>query len=171
MSAKLSCILGIAPNSRGFGWIVFDAPFNVRDFGMVFVRSDKNDRSLRHYERLLDWIEPETVVLEEGTPKVHRLRELHHALRISAIFRDIEIASYRRADIQRCFATVGAQTNQEIAEAVAKQVPGVAHKLPRRRAAWTSEDRRQTLFWAAALVMTHFHDSGDQFLQGLKRAA
>jgi len=169
-----SLILGIATVTRGFGWVAFDSPFNAYDWNLVFVRSDKNVRCIRQFERLLDRLEPDLIVIEDSPAKAVRSRRmtaLHRLLKASAALRDIEVAVYARGDVQSCFATVGARTNQEIAEAVARQVQGLALKLPRKRHAWTGEDRRLALFGAAALVMTHFHHGGKEFLQGLKSAA
>jgi len=165
--------LGITPDTRGFGWAAFDGPFSAYDFGMVFVRSNKNERCIRHFERLLDRLEPELVVMEDPSRgfRSGRMRDLHRSLRASTMRREIDLATYSRDDVLRCFETVDARTNQEIAEAVAKQVQGLAHKLPRKRQAWASEDRRLVLFGAAALVITHFHTGNGDVRRRVKDAA
>ena len=68
----------------------------------------------------------------------------------------IEFAIYTRRDVARCFTTVGAGTCYEIAESIARHVPALAPRLPKKRRSWTTEDRRMALFNAAALVFTHF---------------
>lgn len=166
--------LGVAPTTRGFAWIAFSGPLHPYDWGMVFVRSDKNERCLRHFERLLDRIEPTVVVMEKATTKVFRsgrMQELHRSWRLTALKRDIEVATYGRGSVQACFEVLGARTNQEIAEVIARHVQDLAHKLPRKRVAWRSEDRRLALFGAAALVIAHFHFSGIKFLRDMREAA
>ena len=58
--------------------------------------------------------------------------------------------------MKECFASVGAGTKYEIAKAIATQIPAFAHRLPRLRKIWMSEDPRQSLFDAAALGLTFF---------------
>lgn len=68
----------------------------------------------------------------------------------------IELHRYARSDIRSCFDSVGATTKYEIAKAIAMQIPAFAHRLPRYRKAWMSEDPRQSLFDAAALGLAYF---------------
>jgi len=166
--------LGIAPSYRGFGWAAFTGPLSLYDWGSVYVRSEKNLRSVRHFERLLDRLQPECVVIEEPSAKVQRssrVRELHHLLKSSAYLKQVEVATYRRDQVQSCFASVGAHSQQEIAEAIARHFPDLAHKVPRKRTAWMSEDRRMAIFAAVALVLTHFQIDGTDFLESMKPAA
>jgi Holliday junction resolvasome RuvABC endonuclease subunit len=177
MSARrptLARTLGIAPTTRGFAWVAFSGPLSLYDWGSVFVRSDKNLRCVQHFERLLDKLQPELVVMEAPSTQVLRTRrveELQRLLKSSAFLKNVDVATYRKDQVQHCFATVGAQSRYEIAEAVARNVPDLAHKIPRKRAAWMSEDRRMAIFTAAALVLTHFHIDGNEFVEGMKPAA
>ncbi|MCI3133121.1 hypothetical protein [Phenylobacterium aquaticum] len=169
-----SLTLGVCPNGRGFGWIAFEAPFAAYDWGLVFVRGDKNRRSMRAFENLLDRLQPETLVLEATNPKVQRtvrMESLHQAMAAAAQARNIEVAVYPRDDVLRCYATVGARTRQEVAEAVARQIDVLAHKLPRTRGDWRSQDRRMALFSAAALVQTHYQLGANTLFEGLMDAS
>ena len=168
---RLALTLGIAPTARGFGWAVFSGPLSLYDWGSVFVRSDKNLRCVKHFERMLDKLQPGFVVMEGPStqvPRSRRVAELHRLLKSSAFLKTVEVATYRRDQVQHCFAAVQAQSRFEIAEAIARSFPDLAHKVPRKRAAWMSEDRRMAIFTAAALVLTHFHTEGNEFLQRLK---
>jgi len=134
------------------------------------VSKDKNARSVYHFERILDRLCPETVVLERFPPNVRRTTRvvaLQKAIRASALSRGIEVASFARGDVQSCFSEVGAATRLEIAAAVARQLPALGHRLPRRRGAWLPEDRWMALFNAAALVLTHYRLGADQLFQDL----
>jgi hypothetical protein len=83
----------------------------------------------------------------------------------------MEFAIYTRKDIEACFATSGARTRHEIADAIARHVPGLAGRLPKKRTAWMADDRRMALFNAAALVFTHFRYQAQFFLDEMKGAA
>jgi len=165
-----SLVFAVHPNVRGFGWIAFEGPFTVYDWGLVFVQSDKNRRCLEHFERLLSHLEPEALVLEAFPEKVRRTARvvtLQRAMAASALNRGVETAHYPRRDVQAVFAPVGARSRHDIAVAVARQVPALTHRLPRKRSAWHGEDRRMALFNAAALAITHFQLDANRLLKEL----
>lgn len=167
-------VLGVYPSCRGFGWIAFEGPFAAYDWGLVFVSRDKNIRSLAHFERLLDRLAPETVVLEVipgGVRRTPRVATLQKAFVAAAGDRAIELAAYARGEVRTTFASAGARTRQEIAVAVARQLPALSHRLPRKRGPWHSEDRRMALFNAAAVVMTHFHLGASRLYEDLLQDA
>jgi hypothetical protein len=70
------------------------------------------------------------------------------------------VAVYSRGQVRQVFASVGAVTRQEIAEAVARHLEPFQQHLPPRRRPWQSEDERMALFSAAALLLTHFRVDG-----------
>ena len=73
-----------------------------------------------------------------------------------AVHRGIDIAIYKLGQIKSCFASVGAVTRQDIAEAVARHIEAFRHRMPKHRKPWQAEDRRMAMFCAAALALTHF---------------
>ena len=68
----------------------------------------------------------------------------------------VELHRCSKKEVRTCFASVGAGTKYEIAKAIATQIPAFAHRIPRFRKPWMSEDPRQSLFDAAALGLTYF---------------
>jgi hypothetical protein len=76
-----------------------------------------------------------------------------------------------RSDVQEAFALVGALTRDEIAEAVAAHVPTLRTHLPSRRKQWDGEDKRLSVFAAAALVLAHYHNGAAALLDDLRSAA
>lgn len=166
--------LGVFPITRGFGWIAFEGPFSAFDWGTVFVQTDKNRKCLVKFEKLLRRLQPETLVMEAEPPKgsgSQRLQRLRSAMAVTAAGQGIEVAIYGRSDVQASFATIGARTRYDVAQAVARQLPALQHRLPRTRRAWMAEDRRMALFNAAALVMTHHHMGANEFFERLLDAA
>lgn len=151
--------LGVHPNARGFGWIAFESPLSVYDWGVVFVSKDKNTRCVRHLERLLERLAPERLILElmpGERPRSARVEALQRMFAACAQARGVEASFLRWNDVKGVFKDSGARTRGEIAEAVVQQIPSLRHRLPERRVAWRCEDRRMALFVAAALVLTHF---------------
>lgn len=152
-------VLGFHPTARGFGWVVFEGPFRPIDWGLVSARKDKNATCLKRLKRLLTRCTPETLVLEaydrETTRRARRITRLGVRARAIADGQGIETVVYSRAEIREAFAEVGATTRRDIAEAVARHLDAFRHRLPPRRKPWESEDAREALFAAAAVVLTH----------------
>lgn len=152
-------VLGFHPNARGFGWVVFEGPFRPIDWGLVSARKDKNATCLKRLDRLLTRFAPEVLVLEaydrETTRRARRIARLGVKARKLADGREIETAVYSRAEIREAFAETGARTRREVAEAVARHLEVFRHRLPPVRRPWESEDAREALFAAAAVVLTH----------------
>ena len=166
--------LAIHPNSRGFGWIALSGPFSPYDWGTVGVRGrDKNVRCLRHIEKLLDQLTPETVVLEafdaRNSKRRTRIANLGHAIVALAQGRIIDVAVYTFKDVQGVFADLGARSRYEIAEAVVRTLSLLSPYLPKRRKAWHSEGWRLSLFCAAALALTHYQRDSRKFLDSISQ--
>ena len=158
MPAK-SLILALHASSRGFGYVVFSGPFSPYDWGTVGAKGDKNSVCLKKLEQMLDRFSPETLVLEEAhsvANRSERIARLYKAIVALCQGRSIDVAIYRLGDIKSCFATIGARNRQEIAEAVARQIPALDHRVPKPRKQWQSEHRRMPLFCAAAVGLTHY---------------
>ena len=81
--------------------------------------------------------------------------------------RGVEVAIYARGEVQACFASVGARTRREIAEAVVRHIDAFRHRLPNKRRPWEGEDRRMAIFAAAALVLTHYQLGSSRLLDSL----
>jgi hypothetical protein len=174
LTPPASLVLGVYPNVRGFGWIAFEGPLSPYDWGLVYVAREKNARCLRRLERLFDRLSPEVLVVEAvpGAPRRSgRVIALQRAMLAAAQARGVETARLSRDEIRAHFSAAGVRTRQEIADAVARQLPALGHRLPRRRLAWNPEDRRMALFHAAALVLTHYHNGATALLDDLRNAA
>ncbi len=152
--------MGFHPTSHGFGWVAFSSPLTIYDFGLCEMRREKNAGCLRKLERLLTRLQPETIVFEAfdepGSRRSERVKRLYKAVALVARDRGMEIAVHTRGDTRACFATVGAQSRQEIAEAVARSFEVLRGRLPKPRRPWDAPCRRMALFDAAAVVLTHY---------------
>lgn len=169
MSTSAPCtaglVLAVHPTSRGFGWVLFEGPDRPALWGIASARPGRSGKLLRRFERLLKRYEPAVFVLEEfetgsalRSERVQSLcREMLHLASAHGAFTPI----YHRDVVRSCFASSGASTRYEIAQAIAKRIPDFDHRLPRYRKAWLSEDPRQSLFDAAALALTYFAVMGE----------
>jgi len=153
-------VMAVHPTTRGFGWVVFEAPFSPVDWGIASARTSRNEKLLRRFERLLKRYEPDTVVLEEfegnGTRRVDRVQRLCRSIVHLAAGRGADTPIYRRTVVQTVFASAGAVTRYEIAEVIRQQIDAFSHRMPRKRRPWNCMDPRQSLFDAAALALTYF---------------
>jgi hypothetical protein len=81
-----------------------------------------------------------------------------------------EVDCLKRSDVQKTFEFVGAKTRDEVAEAVAAHVPTLRAHLPNRRKQWNGEDKRLSVFAAAALVLAHYHNGATALLDEKRNA-
>lgn len=168
-------VLGLFPTTRGFGWVVFEGPFAVVDYGLFTAFKDKNPACLERIDALLGKFLPETVVVEAFDPALTRRhpRIQRLGLSITALVNDRghNLTVFERWQVRVAFSGVGAVGRQEIAEAVARSVPMLSHRLPKRRKSYESEPRDMAIFNAAALVLTHYHFGCRDVLDELRDAA
>jgi Holliday junction resolvasome RuvABC endonuclease subunit len=109
------------------------------------------------------------LVLEAFEPKQSRrsdrIARFGRAVVALAADRGLDVAIYTRGEVRSCFASVGARSREEIAEAVARHIDAFQDRLPKRRRCWQPEDYRLALFSAAALVATHYQRASSQVLR------
>jgi len=157
-------VLAVAPMARGFAFILFEGPLAPFDWGLSFSEGHaKNARTLEGVRAIIERYQPNTLVLEDCTSKSvrrsPRIRALALALAHLAAANHMEVHKVDRSMIRNAFATVGARTKYEIAQAIAREIPALSHRLPPLRKVWMSENPRQSLFDAAALAATYYAGS------------
>ena len=121
------------------------------------------ERELETLEKvgdLIEHFEPHSIILEEagtGSRRSGRLRLLLATIHNRAVWAGIRTCDIPSTRIKAAFRALGASTKYEIAQAIAKQLPELAPRLPRFRKPWMTEDYRMAIFDAAALALTYFH--------------
>lgn len=154
-------VLAIDPSTRGFGFAVLEGPDRLIDWGVKETKKNKNARSLKLIEDLIDRYLPSVIVVEDyrgkGSRRCHRIQELINDISKLASKRQIKVRSFSRAKVKQTFSESGASNKQEIATAVARRFPELAPRLPRFRKPWMSEDYRMSIFDAVSFGLTFFH--------------
>jgi hypothetical protein len=153
-------ILAIYPTTRGFGFVVFEGERRPIDWGVKEVRGDKNRQALAKAAELMSWHQADMVVLENaqgvGSRRSDRIKQLHRQLADLAKESNVALRQFSRSDIKAVFASRGASTKYEIAQAICKEWPDLAPWLPAPRKIWNSEDPKLSIFDAASLAIACF---------------
>ena len=160
------CVLSIYPMIQGFAYILFAGPTNPIDWGIGYIATSnakRNTKMLSRIEELMTKYQPDAIVIEDyletrfhRSPRMLRLyRSMTHIAQTKAI----DVCRVAKTDVLKCFGTVGAKTKHEIAQAVARQFPEFAHRLPKKRQVWDPQQRTMGLFTAAALAVVFYQQS------------
>lgn len=148
-------ILAIGVNWQGFGFVEFDGPFEIVDWGMRNFRNGVNAVKipLEAKVRYLLKTQPDVLVLmKPTTPK--RKRTVARIGRVAQECR-IPVAFLSDTDVRAAFVPKN-QNKYQIAAAIAAQYPELQHRLPSPRKRWESEKYGITLFEAAAIGLVYY---------------
>lgn len=145
--------------------MLFEGPEAPYDWGVKEVRAKhKNEKTLDEIKKIIDRHQPDVIVIEDTGAKdsrrTSRIRKLYRMIAHVAETGHIEVYRYSRSDVQACFSGAGVRTKYEIARVIADRIPALAHRMPRLRKLWMSEDPRQGLFDAAALGVVQYGHGG-----------
>ena len=158
-------VLAIYPFSRGFAFVLFEGPESPFDWGVKEIREKhRNVKTLDAIKELVDRYCPVVIVIEDvsdyANRRSSRIKKLYRLLTHLATAEHIDLHRFSNAEVKQYFATVGAVTKYEIAQAIGLQIPAFSHRLPRVRKPWMSADPRQSLFDAAALGLVFYGSRG-----------
>lgn len=157
-------VLALDPTSRGFGFVVFEGPETLIDWGLAHVRPADQYKALARIEALIKLHQPDLVVVENTAARDSRrslrVKELLKAIVQLAQERKVRVQRVSRRDVRQAFANGGAVTKEQIASVIASRYRELASRLPPPRKIWMSEDVRMSLFDAAALACTYFSGAG-----------
>ena len=154
-------ILALAPTSRGFGFAVFEDPKHLIDWGVSEPRSNWEIQCRRKAKALIDFYQPEIVVVEDtsasGSRRGDRARVLMGELADTA--RDAHVGRVKipRQQVLAAFERFQAHTKYEMAKKMVEWLPELKPRLPRLRLPWMSEDYRMGIFDAVALGLTFYY--------------
>src|SRR6266446_1199201 len=119
-------VLALYPFRRGFAFVFFESSDSPFEWGVKEIkRKEKNSKTLDAIKVLIDRYRPAVLVIEDtatvGWHRTSRIRMLYRMLIHVAEAEYIELYRCSKADVKKCFASVGASTKYEIAKAIATQ--------------------------------------------------
>lgn len=165
---EASLVLAFSPSTHGYAFVLFEGSASPVDWGVHEIRgrAEKNRKTIEALRKLIALYHPETLVLEDTrdqeSRRHSRIKRLQSRLRHLAHSAGIDVKLYGRSAVRAAFLSTGAVTKHEIAEAIAEMITAFAHRLPRKRKLWMSEDPKQSLFDAAALGLTYYAELGEE---------
>ncbi|MGB8475354.1 MAG: hypothetical protein WCE61_14825 [Candidatus Acidiferrum sp.] len=149
-------MLALDVHSRSFGFVVFEGPNHMLDWGIKSFRPGVNAVKIPAAKKLLalfDEFTPSAVVVRK--PEIRRNTKMLAVIERVAGSSRVPLRFISRGDVNRAF--VGFESNKyEVASALAKQFPALASRLPPKRKCWQSEDYRMGIFDAAAVGVAYF---------------
>lgn len=149
--------LGISARPDGFGFVVIEDTIAL-DCGMrMCERTQSVDCLGQQFERILRMYGPTEVVIMEaessGAPT--KRTEILKSIDGAADRKNIEVIRIDDKSLHEHFRKFNAESKYEIALIVTRILPELAWRLPPRRKPWQSEQRRTSIFEAAAAVIAH----------------
>jgi hypothetical protein len=156
---KRDRILAIDPVGPGFGYVVFEGEHLI-EWGVAHTLCSDNRSILRRLERMMERYQISVLVVEDvdnqGSRRRQRVRELLPAAVSLARRKGIRPRKVPWEAVRKAFSFSGKVTKYEIATVIACRYPELGLRLPPERKLWMSEDRRMSIFDAAALALTYF---------------
>src|SRR5713101_4191319 len=153
-------VLAIDPTHRGFGYVIFEGPDFLIDWGVRHVEGPKNKASIAAAAELITHYHPRIMVLEDiaakGCRRCRRVRELVEALERYSRQRGLTVRRIAQARVKRTFLPLSIRNKNQLARFVAARFPELVRYLPPERKAWMSEDLRTAIFDAAAFALAFF---------------
>jgi hypothetical protein len=149
-------IIALDVHPRSFGFVVFEGPNRLLDWGIRSFRRGVNAVKVPAAKKLLallDEFTPSAVVIRK--PDRRRNTKMLKTIENQARSRNIPVRFISPGDVNRAF--VGFESNKyEVAAVLARQFPALASRLPPKRKFYESEDYRIGIFDAAAVGVAYF---------------
>lgn len=153
-------VLSIDLMSNTIGYVVFEGPRKLADWGVKDGRRSEPGLLLKKLDELLKLYRPQVLVIEDvvlsKTRRSGRTLTLLGQIRAHAISKGIAVTPLAWVDVREHFVRHGGYTKYEIARLVAAILPVLAFRLPPPRKPWKSEDSRMGIFDAAAFGLTYY---------------
>ncbi len=162
--SRHSLVLGIFPNTGGFGFALFEGPLAPVDWGVIRIRGkETNRRCIQRIAQLVGQYSLDVLVLQDmaavGTYRTQRIRNLNDAISVLAETQSVPVVKYSRGRVRKCFEASGAISRYAMAEAIGKHIPMLKRFVPPVRKRWMNENPKIGLFEAAALVLAFYQST------------
>jgi hypothetical protein len=152
-------VLALDVHPRSFGFVVFEGPNQILNWGIRSFRRGVNvakSPAGEKFLRVLDKFTPSAVVIREREmARKAKKTKILATIERQARNRKIPVKFISRGEVNRAF--IGFESNKyEVASVLARQFPALASRLPPKRKIWQSEDYRMGIFDAAAVGVSYF---------------
>lgn len=152
---RYDLILSVYLSTRGFGYVLSEGAMNPLDWGYPEARGPfRNERVLRSVQGLVRKYLPDILILEDvAHPSSHRSRriqKLNGMLCEYAAESGIPVSLVSREQVREAFRPYGAETKDEIVEAIEERMPVFVPYTPPVRMPWMNANARMALFDAVA---------------------
>lgn len=155
-SRSPSCILGLAPCTRGVGFAVMSKLGVLLDWGVKRIRKEsKNILSIHHMLTLIGRYNPCLVAVEDqrSTKRKSRIKTLLEEIAEVVSEKGIKLQKVSRTSLRKKILGAETGTNHSIAERLAEIYPEeLRPRLPKKRRLWTAEAYQMDFFHAVALA-------------------
>jgi hypothetical protein len=159
MNAPLGRVLCLDLRARRFGYVVFEGPRTIIDYG-IKTYGDERYSSLKHrLDGLQSRFKPSLILIRKSESSLNRRTRAfikRFAKHSSGVVRLID-----KSSVNVFFAGRMRSNKHEIAKFVVERLPELSWQLPAKRKPWQPEPRQQTLFDAASLVLFYFPNPED----------
>jgi hypothetical protein len=150
---KNTILLAIDPTSRGFAFVVLEAPAFLVDWGSRSARA-KSGGVARKVDALLSRYQPDVLLLEDlaakGARRRKRARREIGTIERRALKRGVRVERVSRLGVRNTFAP--GKSKYEVALRLAEIFPVLAKRLPRKRNTWRPEEARMNVFDALGIA-------------------
>ena len=149
--------LGVSVRADCLGFIVIEDTIAL-DCGVRACERVQADNCLgQQFQRILRMYTPSTVVLlaTGSTGTTAKRKSIVSVIKENTRQSKIALTRLNAVTMRRYFHQFDAVTKYEIAQAVVKILPELEWRLPQKRKPWQSEQRRMSIFEAAAAVIAH----------------
>jgi Holliday junction resolvasome RuvABC endonuclease subunit len=150
-------VLGIAPFTRGFGYALLEGEGELGDFGLAFVKGEKNSGCLKRMEEMIGIFTPQVIAIDNakalGTRRSKRVQELFQDIAALSVKHKIKLRQIAKVQVNQAILGRKEGTKYEIARRLADWFPeDLAQLLPRKRKPWDCENPRMYLFDAVGIA-------------------
>jgi hypothetical protein len=149
--------LGICVRPDGFGFVVIEDTIAL-DCGVRMCEGTQSlDCLSQQFERILRMYGPTAVVIlaTESSSALEKRGEVMKYIKRAADRKSVEVIRINEASLREHFRQFNAENKYEVALVVTRILPELAWRLPPKRKPWQSEQRRTSIFDAAAAVIAH----------------
>jgi len=153
-------VLTLDLRSRKFGFVVFEGPHTLLDWGIRTHADEKRSLLERRLNNLQSMFAPSIILVRKAVERDRisqpMIRLAIHNLKAFAKRTLITVLLIDESSLHGFFSKEAKINKHDIARMVADRFPELSWRLPPKRKPWQSEPARQSIFDAASLGLFYF---------------